>query len=332
MIAFIDFPEWLTPFVIPGLPIRWYGLMYLVAFAVTFVLVRRDLARPHGPLDQPLSTDDTVNLFFWTILGLLLGARIVSAIVYDTTGVYLRRPWRIVWPFDERMNFVGLQGMSYHGGLAGGVIAFVIYCRIRRWDVLGIGDSFATAVPLGYTFGRIGNFINGELYGRVTAVPWAVRFPDADPVPAGHPAALTIAERVGIEPTGALVNLPRHPSQLYEAALEGVVLWLVLALIVRPRTKAPGVMVGAYLIGYAVARFIAEYFRNPDPGLDYVVRLGPADSPPWLFESLLNITMGQLMSLGMLVVGGLVVVVVRLRHLRRPRVEVFEPRAPRHTE
>lgn len=325
MPLFIEYPQWLTPTVIPGLPLRWYGVMYLVAFGIAYALTRLQLRDSNLGVSRTVSPDDVVNLFFWTIIGLLLGSRLFAATIYDTTGRYLTRPWLIFWPFDDHMNFTGLQGMSYHGGLVGSVVAAVAYCKVRKIDVLEMGDVLITAVPLGYTFGRLGNFINRELYGRITAAPWGVRFPNADPVPTSHPAVQNVAAELEIEIVGqSFVNLPRHPSQLYEAALEGVVLWAVMWFIFRPRKPFSGFMIGIYLIGYAIARFAAEYFRVPDAGLDFVIQWGPADNPGWLFLSPLNITTGQVLSILMAGAGILVLLVLRAYAQRAPRVETYD--------
>jgi phosphatidylglycerol:prolipoprotein diacylglycerol transferase len=326
MPLFVNFPEWITPEIIPGLPFRWYGIMYLVAFAIAYGLTLVQL-RDRSLSVSRLTSDDVVNLFFWTIIGLLIGSRVFATTIYDTTGRYLRQPWLILWPFDDEMNFVGLQGMSYHGGLVGSVVAFVAYCKVRKFDVLEMGDVVITAVPLGYTFGRIGNFINGELYGRITSSAWGVLFPYAERVPTSHPAVQRVAEETGIEIAGqSLVNLPRHPSQLYEAFLEGVLLWAIMWLIFRRRKPFRGFMIGVYLIGYSLARFVAEYFRTPDPGLDFIIQWGPTDNPRWLLLSPWNITTGQVLSLLMILAGIVVLLVLWGMDRRAPRVETFETR------
>ncbi len=325
MLLYIDFPQWLSPVIIPGLPLRWYGLMYLVAFGLAYVFTNIQLREQRLAVARVVTGDDVMNLFFWTILGLLVGSRVFATLIYDTTGRYLARPWLVFWPFDDNMNFTGLQGMSYHGGLVGSVVAFVAYCKVKKIDVLEMGDVLITAVPIGYTFGRIGNFINGELYGRITSAPWGVRFPNAQPVPTSHPAVQAVAEETGIDIVGqSFVNLPRHPSQLYEAALEGIVLWAVMWFIFRHRKPFKGFMVGVYLIGYALARYVAEYFRTPDAGLDFVFQLGPADNPGWLYLSPLNITTGQVLSLLMMLAGVLVLFILRALNRSRHGVETFE--------
>ena len=326
MLSYLTYPTWLSPEVIPGLPVRWYGLMYLVAFATTFALVRIQVRR--RSLD--VSSDDTMNMFFWMIIGLLLGARLLSALLYQPDMMYWRQPWLIFWPFRNG-RFVGLVGMSYHGGLVGALVAGITYCRVRKIDVLEMADIGITAVPLGYTFGRLGNFINGELYGRITAAPWGVRFPYAQPVPTAHPAVQKIAEQTGIEIAGqSFINLPRHPSQLYEAALEGVVLWAVMWFIFRNRKPFKGFMIGIYLIGYALARYVAEYFRTPDAGLDFIIQLGPSDNPNWLFLSPLNITTGQVLSLLMAAAGVLVLLGLYAYSRSAARVETYEGGSATH--
>lgn len=319
---YMNYPEWLSPVIIPGLPLRWYGLMYLVAFGLTYVLFTYQVRR------RKLQVDDetVINMFFWAIIGLLIGARVFATTVYDPTGYYLRRPWLIFWPFDENMNFTGLLGMSYHGGLVGAVVGVVAYLRIKKIDILDWGDMLVTAIPLGYTFGRLGNFINGELYGRVTAGPWGMLFPNARRIPATEPWAVEIAEQVGITVTAPeqLLNLPRHPSQLYEAFLEGILLWLVLWFVLSPRKPFRGFMIGAYLIGYGLVRFIAEYTRQPDADLGFPIQLSSQPNPPELFVSLLNISMGQILSLLMVVAGAVCLLVFHRIRQKEPKVETHE--------
>jgi len=295
--AFLTFPDWLSPVIIPGLPLRWYGMMYLVAFACAYLLVRIQ-QRQESP-EQ--SAEIIGDLFFWIILGLLLGGRLASALIYDTSGIYWSKPWLIFWPFDSSMRFVGLQGMSYHGGLVGGALGGVLYCRKKGLPVWRWADRIGAAIPLGYTFGRLGNFINGELYGRVSDAPWAMVFPRAEHFPLNLPWAAEMSERLGIEAVGA-VNLPRHPSQLYEALGEGVLLWLFLWFIIRPRKQYDGQLMGWYILGYGLVRFFIEYTRQPDANLGFILKLGP-DQPIYLVGSLLNFTMGQLLCALMILAG-----------------------------
>jgi phosphatidylglycerol:prolipoprotein diacylglycerol transferase len=284
--------------------------MYLVAFGIAYSLTMLQL-RQHSsdPVGQ-VSKERMTDLFLWTIIGVIFGARLLAATLYDTNGTYLSRPWLIFWPFDSKMNFTGLAGMSYHGGLIGGLVAFLLYSKKKGLPILATGDLLAAAIPLGYTFGRIGNFLNGELYGRITTVPWGILFPHARPLPTNVPVVRETAEIVGIDVSGLdFVNLPRHPSQLYEALLEGIILWALLWFVFRKRKPFDGFMIGAYLIGYSIARFIAEYFRTPDPGLDFVLPLGSAGNPPWQLLSPFNLTMGQVLSI-LMALGGLIFLLI----------------------
>ncbi len=321
----IPFPTWLNPEIVPGLPLRWYGLMYLVAFYLTYRLLRVRIAERNLRVDR----ETVLNLFFWGIVGVLIGGRLISVIVYDPSGHYLRNPLQIIVPFVReagRLRFIGLQGMAYHGGLLGAIVAVALYCRAKRLPVAEWMDMIATCTPLGYTFGRLGNFINGELFGRVTTVPWGMVFPGAPGFPAEQAWVQQLAERSGIDigPEQMLVNLARHPSQLYEAALEGLLLFAVLWFVLRKRAPFPGVLFSAYLVGYGVVRFAVEYVRQPDPGLDFPIMLVEVANPAQ--TSLLNFTTGQLLSAVMIAVGA--AVFFRCRRRAAPRRSVPGDSAP----
>ncbi|RKX79550.1 MAG: prolipoprotein diacylglyceryl transferase [Spirochaetes bacterium] len=314
MLAYIYYPDWIKPEIIPGLPLRWYGLMYLVAFAITFYLFRYQV-KEHK-LD--IKDDHVVNFFFWGIIGLLLGARIFAALIYDPTGRYIRNPLLIFWPFDENFRFVGLQGMSYHGGLLGAIVAIVIYSRIKKFDLFDWGDMLIAGIPLGYTFGRLGNFINAELYGRVTTVSWGMIFPTAEVFPVKEQWVQEVAERAGlkIDSTQQFINLPRHPSQLYEAFFEGIVLWLILWFVFRKRKPFTGFLLGVYLIGYGFVRFVIEYFREPDVGIGFPIKLVNIENPPYLLLTPWNFTTGQILCFFM-IVGGVGFLIIRRAIVKR---------------
>ena len=303
MIGYVEFPTWLRPEIIPGLPIRWYGLMYLVAFAFTYRLFLH-LAVKRGELQS--DRDAVLSLFFWGIVGVLLGGRLFSVLIYDPTGFYARNPLQIVFPFqrvDGALRFIGLQGMAYHGGLVGAAVAVVVYCRAKRLPVLHVVDLLAASAPLGYTFGRLGNFINGELYGRITSSPIGMVFPHAPEYPTSAPWVRELADEAGlaIAEGAALVNLPRYPSQLFEAFFEGVFLWALLWFVFRRWRPFPGFLATMYLIGYGVARFAVEYLREPDEGLGFPLSFVPVANPAQF--SLWNFTTGQLLSAAMIVCG-----------------------------
>ena len=302
MTGYIHFPQWLRPEIIPGLPIRWYGLMYIVAFTIAYLLFNRQVKQRN--LD--IKKEDVMNFFFWLIIGLLAGARIFSVFIYDPTGSVLRNPLSIILPFriiGGKVVFTGFVGMSYHGGLVGAVVAAVIYCRRKKFSLRDFGDMLVAGVPLGYTFGRLGNFINGELYGRVTAVSWGMIFPDAEKFSVQKEWVQELAAKIGMDINGAtMVNLPRHPSQLYEAFFEGMFLWLILWFLLKPIKPFKGFLLGSYVVGYGVVRFFIEYFREPDKGIGFPITLVPLENPVYDF-SFFNFATGQILCF-IMVIGG----------------------------
>lgn len=317
MLAYISYPSWIRPQIVPFLPIRWYGLMYLVAFTVAYLLFRYQM-RERG---MQVSRDLVLDMFFWGIVGLLVGARAFAVTIYDPTGYYLRHPLQIILPFsyvDGKLQLTGIAGMSYHGGLVGAVLAIVIYLKVKKLGALEWGDMLVSGIPLGYTFGRLGNFINGELYGRITRVSWGMVFPDAQAFPAKDAWVQQFASSVGVPvPGSGMVNLPRHPSQLYEAFLEGIVLWLVMWFIVRKRRPYNGFAVAWYIIGYGTARFLVEYTREPDIGIGYPITLVPVANPGQFTP--FNFSTGQILSFLMAAAG--VVCLFLFRWLDRRRTE-----------
>ena len=299
MLQFVAYPAWISPFVVPGLPVRWYSMMYLVAFAITFILFIKQ--RNKGLID--CSNDDTYTLFLYVIAGLILGARLFSTLFYDGSLYYWKHPWLIFWPFSNG-RFVGLPGMSYHGGLIGVVVGGVLFARKYRMNFLNIADTLAAGIPLGYTFGRLGNFINGELWGRVSTASWAMVFPNAPSFSTNYEWVRNTADTIGLQYVpGAMLNLPRHPSQLYEALFEGILLWIFLWFFIRRRNRFPGYTVSWYLIGYGFFRFVIEYFREPDANLGFIISGGENTDPTALFLSPLNISMGQILSFAMIIAG-----------------------------
>ncbi len=213
------------------LEIRWYGFMYLLGFAAAYFVIKSELRRKNGPI-PPDRADD---FLFYLIMGLLIGARVGYALFYNFDA-YLAAPWEIL--------IVWHGGMSFHGGLIGMVASGYIFTRARHVDFMSLADIGALAGPIGLMLGRIGNFINCELYGRVTTVPWGIIFPGAGP-------------------------LPRHPSQLYESLFEGLILFIILWLL-RKKTTKHGQILAAFLILYGIFRFLIEFFREPDPQLGFL--------------------------------------------------------------
>ncbi len=232
--------------------IRWYALAYILGIVLGWRLVRRLVLRP-GWRVTPEAVDDLV---FYVTLGVILGGRLGYVLFYQP-GHYLDRPLELL--------AVWRGGMSFHGGLIGVLVATYLFARKRKLAFFELTDALAVVTPIGLCLGRIANFINAELWGRVTQVPWGVIFPNAGPE-------------------------PRHPSQLYEAGLEGVVLFAVMLWAARgahPPSES-GRLSGIFLVGYALARIAVEFFREPDVQIGYLAG---------------GITMGQLLSLPMLAFG-----------------------------
>jgi len=306
MLAAISFPSWLKPEIIPGLPFRWYGLMYVVAFLVTWLLFSYESKRRASPWSE----DDSAGFFGWAIVGLLVGARLFGTLVYDPSGYYWHNPWYIVWPFDATGRFVGYQGLSFHGGFLGVIVATLIYARAKKFSWFEWADIIAVSAPLGYTAGRLGNFINGELWGKITTKPWGMIFPGAERFAAKETWVQEIAAKTGVRVASMndLVNLPRHPSQLYEAFFEGLALWLVMWFFIRKRPSFKGFATGCYAIGYGAIRFVIEYFREPDAGMGYILPWGNPDAPTYMYTTPWNFSMGQILSFAMVLVGIAIIV------------------------
>lgn len=289
--------------------------MYLFAFATAYLLFRYQCNR--GAV-KSMSVDDTLTLFCYGVGFLLLGARLFSTLFYEGSWYYWTHPWRIFWPFMNG-RFAGLPGMSYHGGAVGGVLGVVLFCRKYKYNFFDVADHLLAGIPLGYTFGRLGNFINGELWGRVTTSGIGMVFPDAPRFSTNIQWVRDIADKVGMSySAGSYVNLPRHPSQLYEMLFEGIILWLVIWFVVKPiaekrkEKNGPGIITGAYFMGYGLVRFVIEYFREPDSQLGFIIALGKEKEPTALFKSLFNISMGQILCF-LMIVGGLAVIIVALK-------------------
>jgi phosphatidylglycerol---prolipoprotein diacylglyceryl transferase len=252
------------------LAVRWYGLMYAVGFASSYLLVRHQIRQgwEKGSKDQGNKKGTAPMeafldpLYTYLVIGLVIGARLGYVLFYDLS-TYVREPLNIfaVWH----------GGMSFHGGMIGTLFAGYLCCRKYKVDFWSAADTVIVTAPLGLGAGRLGNFINGELYGRVTDVPWAMVFP------AGGP-------------------LPRHPSQLYEFGLEGILLFIILWSL-KNRKHVSGEMAAVFLILYGLFRFILEFFREPDVQLGFIA--GP-------------FTMGQVLSV-LTLLGGCILFFIRKR-------------------
>ena len=312
---YINYPSFINQSLFPNIPvlnlIRWYGLMYIFAFATAYLVLKKELKEGAlNTLDYQATEDDLFSFIACGIIFLLIGARVFSTLVYDTSGLYRHKPWLIFWPFDtETHQFTGLAGMSYHGGFIGGLIGMIIWCTVHKKPLWKWIDAMCVAIPLGYTFGRIGNFMNGELYGRITTMPWGIVFPRAQKFSASLDWVQTFMNQIGMVASEGqrLVNLPRHPSQLYESFFEGIVLFILLWNL-RKHKPFDGFIGAMYTIGYGTVRFVIEYFREPDADLGY--RISP-DGSTILYQntSLLNISTGQIFCFCM-IAGGIVLMFV----------------------
>jgi phosphatidylglycerol:prolipoprotein diacylglycerol transferase len=246
--------------------LRWYALAYIAGLMLgwRYVIMLSKSARlwPNG---LPASREEIDDLLLWITFGVILGGRLGYVMFYNP-GYFLAHPRDIlaVWQ----------GGMAFHGGLFGVIVAIIIFARRRAIAMLSLGDMVAAAVPIGLLFGRLANFINSELWGRVTQSPWGVVFPNGGP-------------------------LPRHPSQLYEAGLEGLLLFAVLGFLIWRRgiLARPGLAIGVFLTGYGLSRALIERVREPDAHLGFIFS---------------EITMGQILSLPM-IGAGIVFIVLGVR-------------------
>jgi phosphatidylglycerol:prolipoprotein diacylglycerol transferase len=242
------------------LAIRWYGLMYLAAFAQFILLGRLRIKQVHIAV-MGWKKEDLDDMLFYGVLGVVVGGRLGEVLFYNP-AFYFSNPLEIfmVWK----------GGMSFHGGFLGVLLAMTIWSRQRGRHLMDVMDFIAPLVPLGYAFGRIGNFINAELPGRIAdaSLPWAMIWPNVD-------------------------NLPRHPSPIYQALVDGLLLFIVLWLYARKARPRMAVS-GLFALGYGCARFFTEYFRIPD----YVVPFGPV-----------TISAGQMLSVPMIVLGIVLMVI-----------------------
>ncbi len=251
------------PFGLGSLPLRWYALAYIGGFVAAwaymrFIVVRDAFWNKDQPRPSPIGVDD---LIVYVAFGVIIGGRLGHVLIYDP-GHFLRHP------LDAFMLWKG--GMAFHGGFLGAAVGMALFARAEKLPLFTVGDLCAIAAPIGLFLGRIANFIKPELWGRPTDVPWAMVFPD--------PAA---------------GDVPRHPSQLYEAGLEGVALGLILWVALRAGAlKRPGLTTGIFCLGYALARTFCEFFREPDPeqeALGYGFTKGMALSLPMAIAGLILI-------------------------------------------
>ncbi len=257
--------------------LRWYALAYIVGLIIGWQLVAYLMRRPRLWAGEPPATPEQIEaLLTWVILGVVLGGRLGFVLFYQP-GYYLQNPGEALKIWEG--------GMSFHGGLLGVIVAIVLFAWKNKIPLLPLTDAISVGVPPALLLGRIANFINGELWGRPTDVPWAVAFPGA-----------RAQDCPGIE---GLCG--RHPSQLYEAGMEGLILGAILIWLAwRGGLKITGLLTGIFLAGYGIARFIVEFFREADP--QFITPDNPAGNALLLYGQT-GLSMGQLLSLPMILVG-----------------------------
>lgn len=277
VIAFPDFNP--VAIAIGPIVIRWYALAYIGGIVLGWIYARSMLKTERlwgGP--APISLLQLDDFIFWVTIGIILGGRTGYVLFYNLP-FYIHHP--------EEIFELWKGGMSFHGGFLGCVTAVIWFARKNHMPILSLGDITTAVAPIGLFFGRIANFINGELWGRPAdpSLPWAMIFPHAGPV-------------------------PRHPSELYEAGLEGIVLFTILAVMVRlGALKRPGLVLGAFTAFYGLARITGEHFREPDPQLGFL----------WG-----GLTMGMLLSIPMVIAGAIIIVWAWRRKLPKDRKASIE--------
>jgi len=248
-----------------GFKVHWYGLCYVGALLLALVIASFLLKR--FPARFAIESKSLESYFLWAEVGVILGARIGYLLIYGDSVYYLTHPWQIFNPFNAQGEFVGIAGFSYHGGVVGFLLATILFCTIKHQPLLRYLDLATFSIPLAYVLGRIGNFLNHELFGRVIEPDSTLAF-------------------LGVLVNGEL----RYPSQLFEAFLEGIVVFALMAGVFR-FCKKDGYLSVVYGMGYALARFVCEFFREADSQMGYYGSLG--------------LSMGQILSIIMFVGAGL---------------------------
>ncbi len=265
--------------------VRWYALAYIVGLIIGWRYCLMLADRP----PRLVARKEIDDFLVWATLGVVLGGRVGFILFYNL-------PFYVDHPLQMLELWHG--GMSFHGGALGVTIAIIVFCRQRGLSIFALSDIVIEAIPIGLFFGRIANFINGELWGRMTDVAWAIIYPTGA-VPANQvpPGLLGLCQSVTLADGSPGFNCPRHPSEIYEACCEGILLFLLLLYFEhRGVRRRPGIETGIFLIGYAIARMSGELFRQPDIQLGFLFYIGG-----------FGVTMGQLLSIPVLVAGMVII-------------------------
>ena len=262
LIAFYQqLPQKIDPvaFSVGQIDIYWYSLMWLAGVFVIWRLLF--YLKDQKTADNQFNSKIIDDIVLWGFLGIIIGGRLGYVVFYDLS-FFINEPWKIILPFDSNGVWRGISGISFHGGVAGFALSMWFLSKKYHISLLKLTDFIVPAIGIGYFFGRIGNFLNGELYGRATNLPWGMYFGKDD--------------------------FLRHPSQLYEALTEGLLLFVILWKLRNKFSLGTGIISAVYLIGYATIRFIIEFFRQPDTHLQLYLQL---------------FTQGQVLSLILFIIG-----------------------------
>ena len=289
MLSVINFPN-ISPDIFKidigflSFALKWYALSYIVGLLLAWRIIVKMMVNSSLWLNQqpPMTKNKPEELLTWMIIGVILGGRLGFVLFYQAE-YYLQNPTEIL--------MVWRGGMSFHGGFIGVIISGIIFCYKNKLSILSVGDSIAITAPIGLFLGRIANLINGELFGRPSIMPWAIIFPNKD----SKSCLLSIVEICG-----------RHPSQIYEAILEGLLLGLILfwGAYFKSWLKTPGFSISIFFIGYGTARFFVEIFRQPDSY--YITQNNPVGYMIQIFN--FGLTTGQVLSIPMVLIGVLVMI------------------------
>jgi len=283
MFAFLHHPE-INPVILPiagAFAIRWYSLMYVLGFLFVYLFVSNEIKKGRIRFTET----DLSDVIFYAFFGVILGGRIGYVLFYNFS-YYLQNPIEIfkVWE----------GGLSFHGGLIGVLTMEWIYSITKKKNYFDLGDLFTVPIPFCLALGRWGNFVNGELWGKPTTAPWGMIFPavpEKQWFPVSEPWVKEFMDKIGmtVAPGQTLVNLPRHPSQLYEMLMEGLLLFIILFILYKIKKWPRGFIFSCFFLGYGIFRFIAEFFREPDIQVGYL-------SGGWF-------TMGMLLCIPMIITG-----------------------------
>lgn len=276
---------------IASFEIRWYGVFYIVGFIIAYLFIKKN----YQLKNIKLSKDEYETLLFDLMLGVIVGGRLGYVLFYNLSH-YLQNPLQIFTVWEG--------GMSFHGGAIGVIIAGLVFSKKYKKNFYILADPVMPLVSIGLFFGRMGNFINAELFGKPSSLPWSMIFPQAPTYPISESWVAELANKFNLSAVKGFVNLPRHPSQIYEALLEGILLFLITNFMFR-RLKKPGIVFWSWIGLYGLFRFLVEFVREPDAHLGYI----------WQF-----MTTGQILS-SFMIIASLIAIAVLIRDDGKEKTE-----------